>query len=319
MKIAIVGASGLVGRKILELLSQSKQKHEIIAYTSKKSAGKTYLNHKFIELNEQNLIKVDYALFSAGKEVSLKWAKKFTKLGAVVIDNSNAFRRNKNTPLVVPEINFNSINKKSKIIANPNCSTIQISLPLFYLNQINPIKRIIISTYQSASGAGNKGLEDLKNKTNYIFPHPLHNNLIPHIDKLLKNGFTLEEDKIMFELKKILNLPQLKITATAVRVPIPFCHGASVYVECENKINIAKIKHTFLNSKGIILQDSPQNFIYPLPLTAMDTDDVYVGRIRKDLNCPNAINFWVVADNLRKGASTNAIQILNNLIEVKNV
>ena len=311
MKIAIVGASGLVGRKIYELLKNKN--HELFLYSSKRSAGTFIDNHKLIELKEETIEKVDVALFSAGGTISKLWAEKFTKLGTFVIDNSNAYRRENFVPLVVPEINKNTINSHTKIIANPNCSTIQIALPLYYLNNVCKIKKVIVSTYQSASGAGQKGLLDLENSTHEKFPHVLKDNLIPHIDIPLPDGYTLEEDKIRFELRKILNTPNLQVTATAVRVPIRFCHGASIYVEFESEFNVKNVEFILKNADGIIVKNDLSNQEYPLPLQAHETDFVYVGRIRQDLDNNNAITFWSVADNLRKGAASNAVQILNHL------
>ena len=311
MKIAIVGASGLVGRKIYELLKNKN--HELFLYSSKRSAGTFIDNHKLIELKEETIEKVDVALFSAGGTISKLWAEKFTKLGAFVIDNSNAYRRENFVPLVVPEINKNTINSHTKIIANPNCSTIQIALPLYYLNNVCKIKKVIVSTYQSASGAGQKGLLDLENSTHEKFPHVLKDNLIPHIDIPLPDGYTLEEDKIRFELRKILNTPNLQVAATAVRVPIRFCHGASIYVEFESEFNVKNAESILKNADGIIVKNDLSNQEYPLPLQAHETDFVYVGRIRQDLDNNNAITFWCVADNLRKGAASNAVQILNHL------
>ena len=312
MKIAVIGASGLVGRKIIELLQKQENynDYKIIPYCSKKSAGKTINNLTLQELCDKAFQKVDVALFSAGSEVSKLWAKKFAESGAYVLDNSNAFRREEEVPLVVPEINSNQINLNSKIIANPNCSTIQIALPLFYLNNVIKIKKVIVSTYQSVSGAGKKGLEDLENNTSFKFSYPITNNLIPQIDIALDTGYTLEEDKINFELKKILSLPDLSVTATAVRVPIKNCHGASVYVEFENEFDVSKAKEILSQSKGIILQDNLANNLYPMPLTSTDKDEVFVGRLRQDLGNKKAINFWVVSDNLRKGAALNAVQIM---------
>lgn len=310
MKIAVVGASGLVGRKILKLLGN---KYEIDAFCSSRSEGLVIEGHTLKKLTQENIDAYDFALFSAGSDVSKKWAENFIKKGATVIDNSNAFRRNKNVPLIVPEININTINKSTKIIANPNCSTIQLALPLYHLNKVNKIKKVIVSTYQSASGAGQKGLDDLNNKTTNKFPYILYDELIPQIDTTLKNGYTLEEDKIVFELRKILNLPKLKVTATAVRVPIQYCHGESVHITFKHSISVDKVKSTLENARGITVLDNTKENIYPLTSIAKNTNNIYVGRIRKDLNQKNSICMWIVADNLMKGASANAIQILKAL------
>lgn len=316
MNIAIIGASGLVGRKILDILSTSTN-DKVICYCSNKSKGKIINSHTMQELTNDNIqnINIDVAIFSAGSNVSKQWANIFTSKGAFVIDNSNAFRREINVPLVVPEINQQTISKSTKIISNPNCSTVQTALPLYYLHQKFKLKKVLATTYQSASGAGQQGLDDLENNTTTKFTHPLKNNLIPQIDIPLDNGYTLEEDKMMFELKKILNLPNLEVCATCVRVPTKFCHGVCVYAEFENQVNIAQVKNILGNAKGIILKDDLKNFIYPLLSDAVNTDYVYVGRIRNDPNNKNALLFWCVADNVRKGAATNAIQILNILKE----
>lgn len=315
MKVAVVGASGLVGRRVIKQLKEENA--EIFGFASKKSNGQIIDGVKIKALNRLSIKKYDYAIFSAGSEVSKKYAKIFAKKGAIVIDNSNAFRRENSVPLVVPEINLDSVLKGDKIVANPNCSTIQIALPLFYINQICKIKRVIVSTYQSASGGGKKGLDDLDNKTTNKFPHILFDDLIPQIDIPLENGYTLEEDKIMFETKKILSLPDLKISATAVRVPIHYCHGASVFVEFEEDFNIEEIKKHLSSSKGIKLADDLESGVYPLAKMAKDTSLVFVGRIRRDLSVENGLSFWTVADNTMKGASSNAVQILKGLEERK--
>jgi len=316
MKIGIIGASGLVGRNIIKQL-KDKKNIKLYCYTSIKSANKIIDNQKMILLSKENIKKLDFAIFSAGSSVSKQWAFEFIKKGTTVIDNSNAFRREDFVPLVVPEINIDKVNNKTRLIANPNCSTIQIALPLHCLNKINPIKKIIVSTYQSASGAGQKGLDDLDNNTTNKFSYVLKDDLIPQIDIPLTNNFTLEEDKIRFELKKILNLPKLKVNATCVRVPIHVCHGASVYVECKNKVDIIEFEKELKLTKGIVVLNNLKNNSYPLTKIARDTNEIYVGRIRQDLDNNKALSFWVVADNLRKGASTNAIQIMQNIIDKK--
>ena len=313
MKIGVIGASGLVGRNIVNKLNTIKDA-TIICYASKNSNGKTINGHKIIELTDKSVEPLDYALFSAGGSVSKDFAFKFIKKGATVIDNSNAFRREEFVPLVVPEINFDEINLETKLISNPNCSTIQIALPLHVLNKLSNIKRVVISTYQSASGAGQKGLNDLDNLTTCKFNHVLNDDLIPEIDLALENGFTLEEDKVRFELRKILNIPKLKVNATCVRVPIHYCHGASVYVECEKQTDIVEFEKELKLTKGIKVLNNLKEHSYPLTKVAKGTDLVYVGRIRQDLDNKKAISFWVVADNTLKGAATNAVQILEKLI-----
>lgn len=316
MRVGVIGASGLVGRNILTTL-KNYDNFEIFCYSSKNSAGKIISGHKMIELNEDNITSLDFALFSAGSKISKDYAQNFIDKGAIVIDNSNSFRREKNVPLIVPEINFHEVNINTKLIANPNCSTIQIALPLYILNRINPIKKVIVSTYQSASGAGQKGLEDLDNNTTNKLTTILNDDLIPQIDIALNNNYTLEEDKVRFELRKILNLPKLHINATCVRVPIHYCHGASVYVECKNNVDLNTIEKELKLTKGIKILNNLQNNKYPLTKIAKNTDDIYVGRLREDLDNKKAVCFWVVADNLRKGASTNAIQIMEKIIKTK--
>ena len=308
MKVAVIGASGLVGRRILEELSGKG--YDIDGFCSKNSAGKVVSGIKLKRLSKLAIKRYDFAIFSAGSEVAKTYAPIFAKKGAFVIDNSNAFRREKNVPLVIPEVNGDAINEKTKIIANPNCSTTQVALALAAIDKVCKIKRVVVSTYQSASGAGKKGLEDLDNNKTNKFAYPLFDNLLPQIDIPLENGYTLEEDKIIFELKKILGRSDLKVTATAVRVPIHYCHGASVNVEFFENISLEKIKKALENASGIILRDDIKNLVYPLPLDAFDKREVFVGRLRRDFSTDNAINFWVVADNLRKGAATNTVQIL---------
>ena len=307
MKIAIVGATGLVGRKMIEVIEEFSlaKNNEFVLYSSKKSAGSKIMLggtiYEVIELTANSVQKVDIALFSAGSNVSLNFARDFAKKGAFVIDNSSCFRRKKYAPLVVPEINANTISANTKIIANPNCSTIGLVLPLYYIGQIAKIKRVIVTTFQAVSGAGTAGIFDLQNSTMTKFAHQITNNLIPAIDISLKNGYTKEEDKV--------------ITATAVRVPILNCHSESVNIELEEPISLAKIKNTLINSAGIVLYDDLQSDIYPMPKFADNQNNVFVGRIRKDTSNKNAINLFLCFDNIRKGAATNAVQIAKFLID----
>lgn len=314
MKIAIVGATGMVGRKMIEVLEEFNmtKDNDFYLYASKKSAGtKLFVGDKSVkvmELTEQNIKPVDIALFSAGSSVSQKFAKKFAKKGAYVIDNSSAFRRIKSVPLVVPEINANSITTKTKIIANPNCSTIQLVLPLFALDKACPIKRVVVSTYQAVSGAGINGVLDLQNGTTNKFIYPIKDNLIPQIDVFKTNLYTMEEDKVIFETQKILN-KKIAITATAVRVPVKNAHSESVNVEFKKRISLEKVKSCLKTTKGITVYDDVQKEKYPMPIIADNTDEIYVGRIRKDNSQKNTYNMFIVADNIRKGAATNAVQI----------
>ncbi len=311
MKVAIVGATGLVGKKIFE---QLKDKNiELVLYASKRSKGKEICGQKVKVLSILSVKKVDFAIFSAGSEISKKYAPIFAKRGAIVIDNSSAFRQDENIPLVVPEINFEKVSNKTKIIANPNCSTIQIVLVLFYLSQIAKIKRVVISTYQSASGAGEKGIFDLENETTLKIAQVLKDDLVPQIGSFSNNGYSEEENKMIFEIQKILG-KKINITATAVRVPIHFCHGASVNVEFEEQFNLQDVFDKLENAKGVVLCDNLDKNIYPLCKNAVQSKNVFVGRIRRDFSVESGLNFWVVADNLYKGASTNAIQIMQEII-----
>lgn len=323
MKIAIVGATGLVGREMLKILHEKNliENNNIFLYASKHSAGKIVeiAERKFcvLELCPENIEKVDYALFSAGSKVSKEYAKQFAKLGAFVIDNSSAFRRHKNVPLVVPEINFEDILPTTKIIANPNCSTICLALPMFAIAKMRKIKRIVVSTYQAVSGAGQVGILDLENNTNNKFPYKITDNLIPQIDVFKSNGYTFEEDKIIFELKKILHNQKIKITSTAVRVPISNCHSESVNITLCSTASVQSIKNWMTSQSGVLLVDNPETQLYPMPKLAALTDNVLVGRIRKDYSNRNSFNMFLCMNNLRKGAALNAVQILEKLILIK--
>ncbi|MBR0350939.1 MAG: aspartate-semialdehyde dehydrogenase [Clostridia bacterium] len=316
-KVAIVGATGLVGRTILKVLEEKNfEKVQYTLFASKKSAGMEleFLGQKYIvnELTENSFNSgFDFAIFSAGASTALKYAPIAAEHGCIVIDNSSAFRMDNNVPLVVPEVNKEKIFENHGIIANPNCSTIQAMLPLKVLDDNYKIKRIVYSTYQAVSGAGKKGLEDLAKKENGKF----YNNCVPQIDVFLDDGYTKEEHKMINETRKILDKPDLAITATCVRVPVKNCHSESINVEFEKEIDINEIQKTFKNAKNIILADDFKNSIYPLAREADGKDEVFVGRIRKDYSVENGINFWCVADNLRKGAASNAVQILEELIK----
>ena len=319
MKIAVVGATGLVGRKVLNLLEQKNicTASELVLFASSKSTG-TLLNFKsekviVNELKNENIKKYDYAIFCAGGAISKKFAKIFTRKGCIVIDNSSAFRRNKNVPLVVPEINMFDINN-SRLIANPNCSTIGASLPLFAILKKYEINRIIISTYQAVSGAGKTAIDDLNNNTTNKLNYLIKNNLIPQIDKPLKNGYTYEEDKMNFELQKILH-KKLAISTTCVRVPVENCHSETIYIELNKKPNLKIIKELISNMQGVELIDDIHNNKYPMPLNANGQENVFVGRIRKDTSCEYAMNMFISFDNILKGAALNAVQILEKLIK----
>lgn len=318
--VAICGASGVVGRKMIQVLEERNfPVNQIFLFASKRSAGKT-LTFKgetvtIQELTEDSLkAPIEIALFSAGGETSLKYAPIAAKNGVFVIDNSSAWRMDETVPLVVPEVNPQALNSDSKIIANPNCSTIQSVVPLVALKPYG-IKRIVYTTYQAVSGAGKAGISDLENHETNKFPYSINENVLPHIDTFLDNGYTKEEIKMIKETQKILEEPELKITATCVRVPIHTSHAVAINVELEKDFSLADIRQAFANVEGVIVQDDPQNNIYPLQSKATDHDGVFVGRIRRDKSVENGLNLWVVADNLRKGAATNTIQIAESLIK----
>jgi len=320
-KLAIVGATGLVGRTVLKILEEKNLPiYEYVFFSSKKSAGSVinFKNKDYIvrELKEDSFFKeyFDFAIFSAGASTSLKYAPMAVENGCIVIDNSSAFRMNVDIPLVVPEVNPEDIKLNKGIIANPNCSTIQATLPIKALDNKYNVKRIIYSTYQAVSGAGRLGIEDLENKSTNKFPHPIYNNCLPHIDTFLKNGYTKEEEKMINETRKILHKPDLKITATCVRVPVLNCHCESINLEFEKEFNIKDIYSTLENFENITVLDTPKENLYPIPTLVSGNDNVFVGRIRRDYSIKNGLNLWVVADNIRKGAATNAIQIFKKLM-----
>lgn len=325
--VAVVGATGMVGNKFLEVLSERNLPVEnYYLFASSKSAGKEIdfmgKKHTIIELNEENVnaYPVDIALFSAGGSVSKQFAPIFAKKGTLVIDNSSEWRRNENVPLVVPECNADDILWHKNIIANPNCSTIQAVVALKPLHQAFGVKRVIYSTYQAVSGAGVKGFNDLKGgicgEKPQKFPYPIFGNCLPHIDVFLDNGYTKEEDKMIFETKKILGSQDIKVTATCVRVPVYYGHSESINVEFEKKCTLEDVKKVLAETKGIVLQDDGEKFLYPMPLTAENKDEVFIGRIRWDDTVQYGVNLWVVADNIRKGAATNAVQIAEKAIEL---
>lgn len=324
-KLAIVGATGLVGRTALKVLEEKNfPNFEYKLFCSKKSAGTKvkFMEKEYIanELTENSFNEgFNFAIFSAGGETSKKFAPIAASKGCIVIDNSSAFRMDKNVPLVVPEVNPDDIFWNTGIIANPNCSTIQAVVALKPLDNKYKIKRIIYSTYQAVSGAGVNALEDLHSQASYNnlkkFSHPIYNNCLPHIDVFMDDGYTKEEHKMINETKKILGNENLKITATTVRVPIENCHGESINIEFEKDFNLDDVKQLLKNSKGIVLYDDITKDIYPIATVANGTDNVYVGRLRRDFSQPNTLNMWCVADNIRKGAASNAIQIMQKIIE----
>ena len=327
-KFAIVGATGMVGSKFLEVLEgMDLPISEIFFFASSKSAGKSITfkgkNYFVEELTEHSFDRgIDIALFSAGGNTSLKFAPIAVEKGCVVIDNSSAWRMNPEVPLVVPEVNPEDIIWNKGIISNPNCSTIQAVVALKPLQMKYGLKRVIYSTYQSVSGAGMGGFKDLENGIKGVAPtkfiHPIAGNCIPHIDVFTDNGYTKEETKMMDETRKILGLPKLKVTATTVRVPVFYSHSESINVELESPFDLDELKQTVKSFPGIIVQDDPANNIYPMPITSSGKDQVFVGRIRRDESVDNGVNMWVVADNIRKGAATNTVQIAQKLIEFWN-
>ena len=323
--VAVVGATGLVGQTFLKVLKERKFPVEnLYLYASARSAGKVInwegKDYTVIELKDENIKDdIDVALFSAGGGISKEFAPKFRDKGAVVVDNSSAWRMDKDIPLVVPEANPEALKNHGGIIATPNCSTIQVMPILKVLQDKYGLKRVVYSTYQAVAGAGKKGLDDLENnlqgKPSTNFPHQIAFNALPHIDVFLENGYTKEEEKMINETKKILNLPDLKVTATCVRIPVKFGHGVSVNVELERPFELEDVVKAFEEKEGVIVQNDGKNKVYPMPITAQDTDEVYVGRIRRDDTVDNGLNLWVVADNIRKGAATNTIQIAETLIK----
>ncbi|MDT8347278.1 MAG: aspartate-semialdehyde dehydrogenase [Flavobacteriaceae bacterium] len=319
MRLAVVGATGLVGREILKVLEESRfPLDELIPVASQKSAGSTIeFNNKSLTvktIEEALAAKPDIALFSAGGETSLKFAPKFNEVGTRVIDNSSAWRMHPEIKLIVPEVNGHQITAADMLIANPNCSTIQMVMVLHPLHQKYGIKRVVVSTYQSITGTGKKAVTQLENeyqgiKAEMAYHYPIHRNAIPHCDVFQDNGYTKEEMKLIQETQKILNNNTIAVTATAVRVPVVGGHSESVNISFIQDFKTDDVKAMFQQQKGIILQDNPTANVYPMPIFAQGKNEVFVGRIRRDLSQENSLNLWIVADNLRKGAATNAIQI----------
>lgn len=326
MKVAVVGATGLVGGVILKVLAERNfPVTELIAVASEKSVGKEILfngkAYTIYSMEQAIAAKPAIALFSAGGSTSLEWAPKFAAAGIVVIDNSSAWRMDANTPLVVPEINGSVIAKHNKIIANPNCSTIQMVMVLKPLHDAYKIKRVVVSTYQSVTGTGVKAVQQLENERNGIqgemaYKYVIDKNAIPQIDVFMENGYTKEEMKMVNETKKILMDDSIALTATCVRIPVMGGHSESVNVRFQKDYHLTDVKALLEAAPGVIVQDDIANFIYPMPQSAFDKDEVFVGRIRRDESEPNSLNLWVVADNLRKGAATNAVQIAEYLLQV---
>lgn len=325
MKVAVVGATGLVGTKMIQLLAERNfPVSELIPVASDKSIGKELefkgKKYKVIGMAEAIAAKPALALFSAGGGTSLEWAPKFAEAGITVIDNSSAWRMDPSKKLVVPEINADVLTKEDKIIANPNCSTIQMVVALNPLHKIYKVKRIVVSTYQSVTGTGAKAVTQLLNERSgvigeRVYKYPIDLNIIPQIDIFLENDYTKEEMKMVNETKKIMRDDSIRVTATTVRIPVIGGHSESVNVEFENEFDVKEIRKILSETKGVIVMDDPGNQLYPMPMDAHEKDEVFVGRIRRDETQPKTLNMWIVSDNLRKGAATNAVQIAEYLIK----
>lgn len=326
MKIAVIGATGLVGTKMLQVLAERQfPVSELIPVASANSVGKEISfrgkSYTVQSLSNAVLAKPDIALFSAGGNISKEWAPKFAENGTYVIDNSSAWRMDPLVPLIVPEVNPNHLEPQHFIISNPNCSTIQMVMALKPLHDLYQLNRVVVSTYQSVTGTGQAAVTQLLDEregreTSPVYPHKIDFNVLPHIDVFLESGYTKEEEKMMQETKKILGLPELKITATTVRVPTIGGHSESINVSFHKEPNLKAVRQALSDFPGVVVQDIPEENIYPMPIFAHDKDAVFVGRLRLDLSTENGLNMWVVADNLRKGAATNAVQIAEKLIEI---
>ena len=324
MKLAVVGATGMVGEVMLRILSERNfPLTELIPVASERSVGKKiyYQGDSFEVLGLSAAVSMapDIALFSAGGDTSLEWAPKFAEVGTVVIDNSSAWRMDPNKKLIIPEINSQILTKKDRIIANPNCSTIQMLMALAPLKNTYGINRIVVSTYQSITGTGIKAVQQLENeslnvKGEMAYPYPIHQNALPHCDIFMDNGYTKEEMKLVNETHKILGDESIGITATAIRIPVVGGHSESINIQLKSEFQLDDIRKLLHESPGIVLQDNPDTNTYPMPIYAKGKDEVFVGRIRKDFSQENTINLWVVSDNLRKGAATNTIQIAEYMI-----
>ncbi len=319
MKLAVVGATGLVGSEILEVLDEHNFPFdELLLVASERSVGKQipYKGKPYtvIGLEEAVSLKPEVAIFSAGGSTSLEWAPKFAEVGTLVIDNSSAWRMDPTKKLVVPEINAKELTQSDKIIANPNCSTIQMVLALEPLRQRYGIKRIVVSTYQSVTGTGKAAVDQMMAERagevpQMVYPHKIDLNVLPHIDVFQPNGYTKEEMKMINETKKIFSDDSIQVTATTVRIPTMGGHSEAVNVEFKEDFDLTEVRKLLSEAPGVIVQDDPANFIYPMPITAHKKDEVFVGRLRRDESQANTLNMWIVADNLRKGAATNAVQI----------
>ena len=324
MKLAIVGATGMVGEVMLQVLSERNFPiTELIPVASARSVGKKIYfkerSFKVVGLSNAVSMRPDIALFSAGGETSMEWAPKFAEQGTVVIDNSSAWRMDPSKKLIIPEINADILTKEDKIIANPNCSTIQMLMALAPLKNKYGIKRIVVSTYQSITGTGVKAVQQLENEYNNVegpmaYPYPIHRNALPHCDDFMNNGYTKEEMKLLNETHKIFGDESIGVTATAIRIPVVGGHSESVNVQLKREFELNDVRKLLYDSPGIIVQDNPETNSYPMPIYSEGKDEVFVGRVRRDFSQENSLNLWVVSDNLRKGAATNTIQIAEYLI-----
>lgn len=325
MKVAVVGATGMVGQAMLKVLAERNfPVDELIPVASEKSVGKEVIfknkTYKIVSAAQAISRKPDIALFSAGAKTSLEWAPKFAEVGCTVIDNSSAWRMDDTKKLVVPEINADELTPDDKIIANPNCSTIQMVLALNPLYKRYGIKRIIVSTYQSVSGTGKNAVNQLYNERENkegakVYPYPIDLNVLPHIDVFLENGYTKEEMKMVNETRKIMRAPNIQVSSTCVRVPVKGGHSESVNVEFEEDFDLDEVRKILSKTSGVVVQDDVAHNVYPMPLYAEGKDEVFVGRLRRDFSQPNTLNCWIVADNLRKGAATNAVQIAEAVLK----
>lgn len=325
MRVAVVGATGMVGNIMLQVLAERNfPVSELILVASEKSVGKVMSwkgqSYKVVALQEAVSQKPDLALFSAGGSCSLEWAPKFAEVGTRVIDNSSAWRMKEGYKLIVPEINAEVLAETDKIIANPNCSTIQMVMALSPLHKLYGIDRIIVSTYQSITGTGVKAMQQLENEESgdkgvMAYPYPIYRNCLPHCDDFTSTGYTKEEMKLVHETRKILGDPKIGITATAVRIPVMGGHSESVNVSFKNDFELSKVRQLIHETEGLVLQDNTDTNTYPMPKYAEGKDEVFVGRLRRDESYPNSLNLWIVSDNLRKGAATNTVQIAECLLE----
>ena len=327
MKLAVVGSTGMVGEVMLKVLAERGFPFtELIPVASERSVGKQVLcgerSYEVVGLETAVALQPDLALFSAGGDTSLAWAPKFADKGTVVIDNSSAWRMHPDKKLIIPEINAGQINADDKIIANPNCSTIQMLMALAPLKEKYGLERVLVSTYQSITGTGVKAVQQLENefsgkKGEMAYPYPIHKNALPHCDVFTENGYTKEEMKLVHETRKILDDDAIGVSATAIRIPVVGGHSESINVKLKNSFEVEEVRQLLNESDGVVVQDNPTTNTYPMPIYAEGKDEVFVGRIRRDFSQENTLNLWVVSDNLRKGAATNAIQIAEYLLENK--